>query len=73
MLDKMNTSYPNIELVREIGTHVPFLDVLVSNNKGDLSTSLHILIKQINTMIYITVNIRNKNSFFRGVDIFSFC
>ena len=41
MLDKMNTSYPNIELVREIGTDVPFLDVLVSNNKGDLATSVY--------------------------------
>jgi hypothetical protein len=41
MLDKMNTSHPNIELVCEIGTHVPFLDVLVSNNKGDLPTSVY--------------------------------
>jgi hypothetical protein len=41
LLDQVNAYHPNIKLTRQIGTNVPFLDTLVSNNNGILSTSVY--------------------------------
>jgi hypothetical protein len=41
MLDEANNLHPNIKLVRQIGTNVPFLDVFIENNNGVLTTSVH--------------------------------
>ena len=41
MLDEANSRHPNIKLVRQIGTSVPFLDVLVENQNGILATSVY--------------------------------
>ena len=41
MLDEANHSHPNIKLVREIGTSLPFLDVLIENKNGTLITSVY--------------------------------
>ncbi|CAF3589065.1 unnamed protein product [Rotaria socialis] len=41
MLDEANNFHPNIKLVREIGRSVPFLDVLIENRKGTLTTSVY--------------------------------
>jgi hypothetical protein len=41
MLDIANNFHPNIKLVRKIGTNVPFLDVLIENNNGTLTTSVY--------------------------------
>lgn len=41
MLDEANSFHPNIKLVRQIGTSVTFLDVLVNNDNGQLSTAVH--------------------------------
>ena len=41
MLDETNSRHPNIKLVRQIGTSVPFLDVLVENQNGTLATSVY--------------------------------
>ena len=40
MLDEANSLHPNIKLVRQIGTTVSFLDLLVQNNDGVLTTSV---------------------------------
>ena len=41
ILDKANNYHPNIKLVRQIGTSVPFLDVLIENRNGSLFTSVY--------------------------------
>jgi hypothetical protein len=41
VLDKANSYHPNIKLVRQIGTCIPFLDVLVENQNGSLFTSVY--------------------------------
>jgi hypothetical protein len=41
MLDKANNLHPNIKLVRLIGASVTFLDVLINNENGQLSTSVY--------------------------------
>jgi hypothetical protein len=41
LLDEANGLHPNIKLVRQIGKSVPFLDVLVENQNGMLTTSVY--------------------------------
>ena len=41
MLDDANNLHPNIKLVRQIGKSIPFLDVLIENKNGTLSTSVY--------------------------------
>jgi len=41
MLDEANDFHPNIKLVRQLGTSVSFLDVLVENKNGMLATSVY--------------------------------
>ena len=41
MLDEANNYHSNIKLVRQIGTTVSFLDVLIENKNGILITSLY--------------------------------
>ncbi|CAF3428682.1 unnamed protein product [Rotaria socialis] len=41
MLDEANNLHPNIKLVRQIGRSVSFLDVLIENRKGTLTTSVY--------------------------------
>ncbi|CAF1919195.1 unnamed protein product [Rotaria magnacalcarata] len=41
MLDEANNFHPNIKLVRQIGRSVPFLDVLIENRNGTLTTSVY--------------------------------
>ena len=41
LLDEANQYHPNIKLVRHIGTSVSFLDLLVENKNGILSTSVY--------------------------------
>jgi hypothetical protein len=41
MLDEANNYHPNIKLVRQIGTSVSFLDVLIHNKNGLLVTSVY--------------------------------
>ncbi len=41
MLDEANQFHPNIKLVRQIGTSVSFLDILVENKNGVLATSVY--------------------------------
>ena len=40
MLDEVNHLYPNIKLVRQIGTTVSFLDIRLENRDGSLTTSM---------------------------------
>jgi len=40
-LDHANTWHPNIKLDYTIGKSLPFLDVLLTNNNGTLSTSVY--------------------------------
>jgi hypothetical protein len=41
LLDGANTWHPNIKLDYQIGTCLPFLDVLLTNQNGVLSTSVY--------------------------------
>jgi hypothetical protein len=41
MLKKANDFHPNIKLEAKIGSCVPFLDLLISNNNGILSSSVY--------------------------------
>ncbi|CAF4939660.1 unnamed protein product [Rotaria sp. Silwood1] len=41
LLEEANIWHPNIELDYKIGQSLPFLDVLVMNDKGNLSTSVY--------------------------------
>jgi hypothetical protein len=41
LLDEANTWHPNIKLDYKIGQSLPFLDVLLTNNNGLLSTSVY--------------------------------
>lgn len=41
MLDEANNFHPNIKLVRQIGTCVSFLDLLIENRNGVLTTSVY--------------------------------
>jgi hypothetical protein len=41
MLNEANNSHPNIELVRQLGTTVSFLHVLLKNQNGVLATSVY--------------------------------
>ena len=41
LLDKANRQHPNIKLDYQISRSLPFLDVLVTNNNGVLSTSVY--------------------------------
>ncbi|CAF1289540.1 unnamed protein product [Rotaria sordida] len=41
LLDEANTWHPNIKLDYKIGKSLPFLDVLLTNNNGILSTSVY--------------------------------
>ncbi|CAF4925910.1 unnamed protein product [Rotaria magnacalcarata] len=41
MSDEANNFHSNIKLVRQIGRSVPFLDVLIENRKGTLTTSVY--------------------------------
>ncbi|CAF2788571.1 unnamed protein product [Rotaria sp. Silwood2] len=41
LLDEANTWHPNIKIEYKISTSLPFLDVLLTNNAGVLSTSLY--------------------------------
>jgi hypothetical protein len=41
ILDEANRRHSNIKLVRQIGASVTFLDVLIKNEDGQLSTSVH--------------------------------
>jgi hypothetical protein len=41
LLDKANQFHPNIKLEYHIGKSLPFLDVLVTNNNGLLSSSIY--------------------------------
>jgi hypothetical protein len=40
-LDHANTWHPNIKFIYKIGKSLPFLDVLLTNNNGILSTSVY--------------------------------
>ena len=40
MLNEVNSSHPNIKLTRQIGKSLPFLDVLIENKSGILTTSV---------------------------------
>ncbi|CAF4343326.1 unnamed protein product, partial [Rotaria sp. Silwood2] len=41
LLDAANSWHPNIKLEYKIGKSLPFLDVLLINNNGILSTSVY--------------------------------
>ncbi|CAF4026512.1 unnamed protein product [Rotaria magnacalcarata] len=41
MLDEANNFHPNIKLVRQIGSSVPFLDEFMQNSNGALITSVY--------------------------------
>ncbi len=41
MLDEANNLHPNIKLVRQLGTTVSFLDVVLQNKNGVLATSVY--------------------------------
>ena len=41
ILDEANHFHPNIEIVRQIGRSVPFLDVMIENKNGLLATSVY--------------------------------
>ncbi len=41
MLDEVNNFHPNIKLVRQIGTKISFLDLLIKNKHGILATSVY--------------------------------
>jgi len=41
LLEDANTWHPNIKLKAQIGTSLPFLDVLVSNREGILHTAVY--------------------------------
>ena len=41
ILDEANHFHPNIKIVRQIGTSVPFLDVMIENKNGLLATSVY--------------------------------
>jgi len=41
LLDDANTWHPNIKLDYKIGKSLPFLDVLLTNNNGLLTTSVY--------------------------------
>ncbi|CAF1430004.1 unnamed protein product [Adineta steineri] len=41
LLEKLNNHHPNIKLEYKIGQSLPFLDVLLTNNNGTLSTSVY--------------------------------
>jgi hypothetical protein len=41
MLDEANNLYPNIKLVRQLGTSVSFLDLFIENKNGVLATSVY--------------------------------
>jgi hypothetical protein len=41
MLDQAKSYHPNIKLVRQIGSCVSFLDVLIENKNGVLATSVY--------------------------------
>ncbi|CAF1427583.1 unnamed protein product [Rotaria sordida] len=41
LLNKLNCHHPNIKLEYKIGQSLPFLDVLLTNNNGILSTSVY--------------------------------
>ncbi|CAF4911003.1 unnamed protein product [Rotaria magnacalcarata] len=41
ILENANTWHPNIKLEYKIGKSLPFLDILLSNNNGTLSTSVY--------------------------------
>jgi hypothetical protein len=41
MLDEANNLYPNIKLVRQLGTSVSFLDLFIENKNGVLTTSVY--------------------------------
>ncbi len=41
LLEKANNFHPNIKLEYKIGKSVPFLDVLINNNNGSLSSMLY--------------------------------
>jgi hypothetical protein len=41
LLDEANNLHPNIKLVRQLGTSVSFLDLLIENKNGVLTTSVH--------------------------------
>jgi len=41
MLEKANKLHPNIKLTYNIAKSVPFLDLLISNNNGILSSSVY--------------------------------
>ncbi|CAF3986224.1 unnamed protein product, partial [Adineta steineri] len=41
VLEKLNNHHPNIKLEYKIGQSLPFLDVLLTNNNGTLSTSVY--------------------------------
>ncbi|CAF4170696.1 unnamed protein product, partial [Adineta steineri] len=41
LLEKLNNHHPNIKLEYKIGQTLPFLDVLLTNNNGTLSTSVY--------------------------------
>lgn len=41
MLDEANNLHPNSKLVRQIGTSVSFLDLLIENKNGVLTTSTY--------------------------------
>ena len=41
MLEEANKFHPNIKLTYMIGKSIPFLDVLISNNNGILSSSVY--------------------------------
>ncbi len=41
MLDEANDIHPNIELVRQPGTSVSFLDIFIENRNGILAASVY--------------------------------
>ena len=41
ILDEANNFHPNIKLVRQLGSSVPFLDLLIENKNGLLATSVY--------------------------------
>jgi len=41
LLDEANAWHPNIKLDYKIGKSLPFLDVLLTNNNGHLSTAVY--------------------------------
>jgi hypothetical protein len=41
MLNEANNFHPNIKLTRQIGKSIPFLDVLIENKCGILTTSVY--------------------------------